>query len=187
MLLFSLRSAGYNHRMWRLHVRWLGCWTPSLLVVSMLLLLHTIDAFGEGGWPLNQTQRTFDGSKPFDPYRYFYNHSDDREPITVGYLVADRSNDFTLNMQGRVSSGAITLGILMVNQNRSILPNHRLQFVWADNSADTLTSIGRLTHQWKNGALAFFGPEDSCNVEGRVAAAWNLPMISFVSTSLVTL
>ena len=51
-----------------------------------------------------------------------------------------------------------------------------------DMNHDTLVSVARLTDQWKRGAVAFFGPEENeCNVEARVAAAWNLPMIGYVS------
>jgi len=33
------------------------------------------------------------------------------------------------------------------------------------------------------GAVVFIGPEDTCATEARLAAAWNLPMIAFVSTA----
>lgn len=34
------------------------------------------------------------------------------------------------------------------------------------------------------GAVAFIGPDDTCSSEALVAAAWNLPMISYVSIIL---
>lgn len=40
--------------------------------------------------------------------------------------------------------------------------------------------------QWDLGAAAFIGPEDSCQVEATIAAAQNLPMISFVSLKTLT-
>lgn len=33
---------------------------------------------------------------------------------------------------------------------------------------------------WGKGATAFIGPEDSCQTEAMMAAAQNLPMVSFV-------
>ncbi|KAI0211263.1 hypothetical protein LSAT2_003910 [Lamellibrachia satsuma] len=99
--------------------------------------------------------------------------------FTVSYLTADRTKTFVKNKQGRIISGAMSYAIEKVNDDPDLLSEHRLGFVWADTHADTLSGTLRLTQAWKNGAVAFFGPEDSCDVEARVAAAWNLPMISY--------
>lgn len=37
------------------------------------------------------------------------------------------------------------------------------------------------TEFYINGTSAFIGPEDNCAIEARLASAWNLPMIAFVS------
>ena len=95
--------------------------------------------------------------------------------------MADRGLTFTKDLQGRVISGAMTYAIRKINSDPGLLAGHKLFFVWADTHADTLQSTKSLTHQWREGAVAFFGPEDSCDVEARVAASWNLPMISYVS------
>ena len=50
-----------------------------------------------------------------------------------------------------------------------------------DNKADTLESLRGMTEQYTAGAVAFIGPEDTCEREARLAAAWNIPMIAFVS------
>ena len=105
----------------------------------------------------------------------------DAANFTVGYLTADRTETFVHKKQGRIISGAMTLAIKRINADPQLLRGHRLHFVWADTRADTLTSTNELTKQWRDGAIAFFGPEDSCDVEARVAAAWNLPMLSYVS------
>lgn len=39
-----------------------------------------------------------------------------------------------------------------------------------------------MTQMRDRGAVAFIGPDDTCSSEALVAAAWNLPMISYVST-----
>lgn len=101
--------------------------------------------------------------------------------IKLGYLMADRSKVYVREKQGRVISGAMTHAITQINNNRSVLPHHKLEFIWSDTNADKLMSIRRLTEQWEDKAVGFFGPEDTCTVEARVAAAWNLPMISYVS------
>lgn len=102
--------------------------------------------------------------------------------ITVGYLTVDKTDKFIRNRQGRIISGAITYALEQINNDPRILPNHTLQMIWGDTHGDTLTAVKLLTDQWKQGVVAFFGLEDSCSVEARVAAAWNLPLISYVST-----
>lgn len=42
-------------------------------------------------------------------------------------------------------------------------------------------AIRIMTEMRDNGTLAFIGPDDTCSAEALVAAAWNLPMISYVS------
>ena len=103
------------------------------------------------------------------------------EMFTVGYLTADYSAQHTSFKQGRIISGAMTLAVKHVNADPELLAGHKLDFIWSDTNLDTLNGTRELTLQWQKGAVAFFGPEDSCDVEARVAAAWNLPMISYVS------
>ncbi|KAK3090839.1 hypothetical protein FSP39_015066 [Pinctada imbricata] len=99
--------------------------------------------------------------------------------ITVGYLTVHNTDTFVRNRQGRIISGAITLAIEKVNADDKLLPDYHLNVIWGDTQADTLVGTRIVTEQWSQGAVAFFGLEDSCSVEARVAAAWNLPMISY--------
>ena len=101
--------------------------------------------------------------------------------FTIGYLYSDKSKGFIKNKQGRIISGAMTYAVNVINHNPNLLQGHTLKFIIADTYADTLHGTKMLTEQWKAGAVAFIGPEDSCDVEARVAAAWNLPMLSYVS------
>lgn len=103
------------------------------------------------------------------------------ETFILGYLTADKTEQFVKNKQARIISGAMTWAVDTINQNSSILADHNLTFIWSNTGADQLVGTRELTYQWRSGAIAFFGPEDSCDVESRVAAAWNLPMISYVS------
>ncbi len=104
--------------------------------------------------------------------------------FTIGYLYADQSKEFIKNKQGRIISGAMTYAVEWVNQDPRILAGHRLSYMKRDTFADTLVGTKMLTELWREGAIAFIGPEDSCDVEARVAAAWNLPMLSYVSAVL---
>lgn len=75
-----------------------------------------------------------------------------------------------------------------------LLPGRRLRYVAADIGTNPAASgltrsqsslaaraITIMTEMRDNGSLAFIGPDDSCSSEALVAAAWNLPMISYVS------
>ena len=45
--------------------------------------------------------------------------------------------------------------------------------------------ITRMTEMRDSGAVAFIGPDLNCTNEALVAAAWNLPMIAYVSRQIV--
>ncbi|ELT90006.1 hypothetical protein CAPTEDRAFT_179119 [Capitella teleta] len=99
--------------------------------------------------------------------------------FTVGYLMSDMSSQYVQGKQGRVISGAMTYAISQINADPHLLAGHSLRFMTADTEASTLVGTSRVIEQWRAGAIAFFGPEDSCDTEARVAAALNLPMISY--------
>ncbi|CAH1793794.1 unnamed protein product [Owenia fusiformis] len=101
--------------------------------------------------------------------------------LKVGYLTAvtNQTPKHRSGRQGKIISGAMTYAVNEINADPSVLPNHSLHFIWNDTGISTLVGTKALTQQWREGAVAFFGPEDSCAVEGRVAASWNLPMISY--------
>lgn len=101
--------------------------------------------------------------------------------VTVGYLTVDKTDTFVRDKQGRIVSGAISYALEKINNDPALLQNYRFNLVWEDTRASTLVGTRLLTHLWRNGAVAFFGLEDSCSVEARVAAAWDLPLISYVS------
>ncbi|KAL4240412.1 hypothetical protein ACF0H5_001204 [Mactra antiquata] len=109
------------------------------------------------------------------------------QDILIGYLTVDKTETFMRGKQGRVISGAITYALDLINNDPLLLPQHRLKMTWGDTMADTLVGTRLLTEQWSNGAVAFIGFEDSCSVEATVAAAWNLPLISYVSIHLILL
>ena len=44
--------------------------------------------------------------------------------------------------------------------------------------------ITRMTEMRDGGAVAFIGPDLNCTNEALVAAAWNLPMIAYVSSEI---
>lgn len=106
---------------------------------------------------------------------------DNRTTIRIGYLATDQNVRPAVKGLARTVSGAVTLAVLKINQDPNLLPGYRLDFLYSDDRGDSLIGTNRICEQWKRGALAFFGPEDSCDTEARLAAAWNLPLLSFVS------
>jgi guanylate cyclase len=98
--------------------------------------------------------------------------------IKIGYLtnISGRTN---IQRQGIVISGAITYAINKINSNSSILGGRKLELLFNDTSGSTLNGTAALLDQWRKGSVAFFGPEDSCEVEATIAAALQLPMISY--------
>lgn len=88
-----------------------------------------------------------------------------------------------------------TLRVVVVNV-AELLPGRRLSYVAADIGTNPISSglarrksslaaraIRVMTEMRDNGTIAFIGPDDTCYSEALVAAAWNLPMISYVSFS----
>lgn len=75
-----------------------------------------------------------------------------------------------------------------------LLPGRHLEYLAADIGTNPTSSglarkksslaaraIRIMTEMRDNGTIAFIGPDDTCSSEALVAAAWNLPMISYVS------
>ncbi|XP_071444038.1 guanylate cyclase 32E [Hetaerina americana] len=108
--------------------------------------------------------------------------------VTIGFLGSYDDN--------RVVLGALPLAVARVNENPNLLPGRKLRFVaanigFADNPtveemwrarSHPAISIRRMTEMRDNGTIAFIGPDNTCQPEALVAAAWNLPMISYKCT-----
>ncbi|GFO22234.1 hypothetical protein PoB_004873900, partial [Plakobranchus ocellatus] len=108
-----------------------------------------------------------------------------KKDILLGYITTLTYPENVELAEGRKISGAMTHAVDVINKDPTILPDYRLHYVLGDNQGTELHSLDVLTDQWKNGALAFFGPEDSCEVESRVAAAWKVPILAYKCDSPV--
>ncbi|XP_054158024.1 receptor-type guanylate cyclase Gyc76C-like isoform X2 [Oppia nitens] len=104
--------------------------------------------------------------------------SSNNETIKIGYLTNFHGRQ-NVQRQGIVISGAITYAISKVNANATILNGRKLEFIFSDTNGSTIDGTAAILSQWKQGVVAFFGPEDSCEVEATIAAALQLPMISY--------
>ena len=68
-----------------------------------------------------------------------------------------------------------------INRDPNLLRGHRLLYIYSDCHMDVRETIRVMTKQRDAGVVAFVGPEEQCRTEATVAAAWNIPMISYVS------
>lgn len=58
---------------------------------------------------------------------------------------------------------------------------HTLSFLVSETYGEESTSILETAELWKKNVSAYIGPQETCLHEARMAAAFNLPMISYVS------
>ncbi|KAG8235374.1 hypothetical protein J437_LFUL012585 [Ladona fulva] len=58
---------------------------------------------------------------------------------------------------------------------------HRLELRVAETYGEEAESIRAAARLWRDGVDAYIGPQETCLHEGRMAAAFNLPMVSYVS------
>lgn len=92
--------------------------------------------------------------------------------------------------------GGLLLAIEDVNNDDSLLPGWDLNVIAANigapekmemvkidrrNTATASLPIQKMTEMRDQGATVFIGPDGTCTPEALVAAAWNIPMISYVS------
>ena len=102
--------------------------------------------------------------------------------------------------------GAISLAVQKINNDSNILPKTHLEFIFGDlpskwkykisltskvywfdeifllfSENNNLVPLRKMTEFRDENISAFIGPDVNCNEEARLASAWNLPMIAFVS------
>lgn len=58
---------------------------------------------------------------------------------------------------------------------------HSLDFLVSETYGEEVTSILETAALWTRNVSAFIGPQETCVHEAKLAAAFNLPMISYVS------
>ncbi|KAI8435119.1 hypothetical protein MSG28_003502 [Choristoneura fumiferana] len=107
------------------------------------------------------------------------------EQFTLGYITGSkrRGDDMKYSMPGLVISGnalgAISMAVAEVNEQLLGPMNHSLHFIVAETYGKEEESILQVATLWAANVSAFIGPQETCVHEGRMAAAFNLPMISY--------
>ena len=82
--------------------------------------------------------------------------------------------------KGLQISGAISLAVFEVNTGKLKDMGHSLEFLVAETYGEEVSSIRQTAALWTEKIAAYIGPQETCVHEGRMAAAFNLPMISYV-------
>lgn len=110
--------------------------------------------------------------------------SSSSETILVGYLTGSqrKPGDNVYPRLGQTISGAISYAVHEVNQHHPLVQNRSLDFVVAETFGQESESIRQTAKLWTDGKVsAYIGPQETCVHEARMAASFNLPMISYVS------
>lgn len=81
---------------------------------------------------------------------------------------------------GLTISGAITLAVEEVNDGPLAKWGHKLGFVVAETYGEEITSVQKTADLWTKNVSAYIGPQETCEHEAFMAAAFNVPMISYV-------
>ncbi|XP_011864195.1 PREDICTED: guanylate cyclase 32E [Vollenhovia emeryi] len=106
------------------------------------------------------------------------------ETFTLGYITGSkrRLDDFEYQRPGFRISGAITLAVEQVNAGELGRRGHNLEILVGETFGEEETSILVTAELWKKNISAYIGPQETCIHEGRMAAAFNIPMISYFCT-----
>ncbi|XP_018338733.1 PREDICTED: guanylate cyclase 32E-like [Trachymyrmex septentrionalis] len=108
----------------------------------------------------------------------------DAETFTLGYITGSkrRDNDLEYQRPGFRISGAITLAVEEVNAGELNRRGHKLDFLVAETYGNEEMSILMTADLWKKNVSAYVGPQETCIHEARMAAAFNILMISYFCT-----
>uniref|UniRef100_A0A7E4URV4 Guanylate cyclase n=1 Tax=Panagrellus redivivus TaxID=6233 RepID=A0A7E4URV4_PANRE len=89
------------------------------------------------------------------------------------------SQCFRTDFEGSMISGALQVAIEEVNANPDLLSDYELVYLFNNTCGDEKRSTEYFMDHWKRGAKVFIGPEMNCRTEATMAAAQNLPIISY--------
>lgn len=108
------------------------------------------------------------------------------ETFTIGYLTGSqrRPGDLEYPRPGLTISGAISLAVDEVNRDILGERGHRLDFIVAETYGEEVISVQKTADLWTKNVSVYVGPQETCEHEAFMAAAFNLPMISYVSKKL---
>lgn len=105
----------------------------------------------------------------------------------MGYLTGSqrRPGDLEYPRPGLTISGAISLAVEEVNRGSLAKMGHKLDFIVAETYGEEVTSVQKTADLWTRNVSVYIGPQETCEHEAFMAAAFNLPMISYVSIKFI--
>lgn len=105
---------------------------------------------------------------------------------TLGLLIHMRGNAPYMQ-KGIYYASAISIAVDEINRQQNLLPGNNISFIWNDTDCeDENKTIRALLYQiYEAKVSAIIGPGCTCNTSARIAAAFNIPMISYVSIHFV--
>jgi hypothetical protein len=113
----------------------------------------------------------------------------------LGFYVPLPKKDTWSLRNGRGYAHALTVAVDDVNNDPSILPGHKLTYNWTEStdSAEVLRTMyekyipshDAAKDSSKTPVDVFIGPAFHCSAPAKIAEAFNIPMISYVSVLLM--
>nr|XP_037286310.1 guanylate cyclase 32E-like [Rhipicephalus microplus] len=103
------------------------------------------------------------------------------ETIVLGYLTGSQRlpGDRSYRRPGLAISGALTLAVDKVNIQYPLMGGLRLDVLIAETFGRERLSVLQTARLWRQNVSAFIGPQETCVHEAFLAAALNLPMVSY--------
>lgn len=104
--------------------------------------------------------------------------------LTVGLLLPFQSavatgSDFNA---GKWYASAIEVALQRVNNDSSFLPSVHINYIWNETGCEEERALRNMAWQFQQKVDGFIGFGCTCATQARFAAAWNMPVISYVST-----
>lgn len=106
--------------------------------------------------------------------------------IKLGFLLP---YNVSANMSGGSSvtgndyESAVLLAVEAINSSSALFPGEHVTFIRSDTQCNEKVSVNAMLSQLGKGVQAFIGPVCTCETQAKLAAAINIPMISYVSTT----
>jgi hypothetical protein len=106
--------------------------------------------------------------------------------LTVKMITRKRANRDDLVHEGAKTDDLWFVSFLRTDSQPDLLPNHTLRFLAGDTLKPySAHAIRLMTKMREVGVQGFIGPDELCSAEALVAAAWNSPMITYVSVAIL--
>lgn len=99
--------------------------------------------------------------------------------IPYSTVIPHLATDFN---KGESFAAAMTIAVERVNADPTLLAEYNLTFVWKNTECNELIAVREQLNQINSGVQAIIGPGCNCQTAARNAAAFNMTMISYVST-----